>query len=240
MRILPFTPLLSTLLLAGCPGGGNSPLEKPDAAVTPPDAPKPNPDAPQPPLKGYGQPCMNGSQCTSGLCIGETGGQFVCSIPCNIEIANDCRAVDGFCVPIGNNDHGCFGMIETLNDLDDAILSVGDNATRSLTPLTDADMFQVKLNQLGTIRFTVTPTQSIDVKLEAYDMVGAPIGSANQTGASMAEVLETTVQQLGGHVFLVVRNVGTSTGAYTIGVAKVPGTFAPQTPNVARSLEVAP
>jgi hypothetical protein len=227
------------LLLAGCPGGGNSPLDKPDASVTLPDAPKPNPDAPQPPLKGYGETCTNGSQCAGGLCIGEQGSPFKCSIPCNIEIANDCRAVDGFCVPIGGGDHGCFGMIETLNDLDDAILSVGDNATRSLTPLNDADMFLVKLNQLGTIRFTATPSATIDVKLEAYDMVGAAIGSANDFGPSLAEGLQTTVQQLGGHIFLVVRNVGTSTGSYTFSATKI-GTLV-STPSVVapRSLEAA-
>ena len=220
LRLLP----LATLFLAGCPGGGNSPLDKPDAAVTPPvDAPKPNPDAPtQPPLKGYGETCTSPSQCTSGLCIGEQGSAHKCSIPCNIEVANDCRSVDAFCVPIGGGDHGCFGMIETLNDQDDAILSVGDNATRSLTPLNDADMFLVKLNQLGTIRFTATPTLSIDVKLEAYDMIGAPVATANNVGASMAEVLETDVQQIGGHVFLVVRNVGNSTGNFTLSVAKLP------------------
>lgn len=231
------------LLLAGCPGGGGSSMDKPDAAITP-DAPKPKPDAPPspppPPLKGYGETCTSANQCASGLCIGETGSPHVCSVPCNIEVANDCRAVDGFCVPIGGGDHGCFGMIETGNDLDDAILNVGDNATRSLTPLNDADMFRVKLNQLGTIRFTASPSQSIDVKLEAYDMIGAPVGSSNDVGPSMAEALETNVQQIGGHIFLVVRNVGTSTGPYTFSVAKVPGAFAPTPPNISRSLDAAP
>jgi hypothetical protein len=214
--------LALSLLLAGCPGGGNSP-DKPDAAVTPtPDAPKPLPDAPpKPPLKGYGETCTNAGECAGGLCIGEQGNPFKCSIPCNIEVANDCRSVDGFCVPIGGGDHGCFGMIETLNDTDDAILSVGDNATRSLTPLGDADMFLVKLNQLGKIRFTATPSATIDVKLEAYDMIGAPIGAANNVGPSLAEGLETDVQQIGGHMFLVVRNVGTSTGTFTFSVAKI-------------------
>jgi len=216
---------LSILFLAGCPGGGgSSPLDKPDAAVTMPDAPKPMPDAP---LRGYGQTCTSANQCASGLCIGETGGPSLCSIPCNIDVANDCRSVDGFCVPIGNADHGCWGMIETLNDLDDAIVSVGDSATRGLTPLGDADMFQVRLDQLGKIRFTVTPSSSIDVKLEAYGMLGDPIGSANDAGASQPESLQTDVQQLGAHMFLVVRNVGTSTGNYTFSVTKIAGTFAP-------------
>lgn len=229
------------LFLAACPGGnGSSPLDKPDAAVTPPtpDAPKPNPDAP---LKGYGQPCTAANQCAGGLCIGETGSQFVCSIPCNIDVANDCRSVDAFCVPIGAGDHGCFGMIETGNDLDDAILSVGDSTTRAVTPLGDADMFQVRLNQIGKIRFTVTPSASIDVKLEGYGMIGDALGSANNTGPSMPEVLETDVQQLGTYMFLVVRNVGTSTGNYTFTVTKVPA-FAPDAPvsNVSTSLESAP
>lgn len=230
------------LLLAGCPGGGgSSPLDMPDAATLTPDAPKPPP--PDAPLRGYGQPCTSASQCASGLCIGEQGSPFKCSIPCNIEVANACRDVDGFCVPIGGGDHGCFGMIETGNDLDDAILSVGDSATRSLTPLADADLFQVRLDQLGTIRFTATPSASIDLALEAYDVIGAPIGSANNAGASQPEALETDVQQLGGHVFLVVRNVGTSTGSYTFSVTKVAAPFAPSglpDANAARSLTCAP
>ena len=220
--------LTVTLLVAvtGCPSGGaNSPHDMPDAAPQPmPDAPKPpTPDAPK---KGYGQACSNGGQCTSGLCVGETGSPSICSIPCNIEAANDCRSVDAFCVPIGGGDSACYGTIETLNDVDDAILSVGDSATRSLTPLNDADMFQVKLNQLGTIRFTVTPQPSIDVKLEAYGMLGSPLGVSSDTGPGGVEVLETDVQQIGAHVFLVVRNIGTSTGGYTFNVTKVTA-FAP-------------
>jgi hypothetical protein len=224
-------------LLAGCPGGGgSSPLDKPDAATPLPDAPKPLPDAP--PLKGYGQACTAANQCASGLCIGEQGSQFVCSIPCNINAANDCRAVDGFCVPIGGGDHGCFGMIETGNDLDDAILAVGDSASRSLTPLGDADMFQVSLNQLGTIRFTVTPQPTIDVKLEAYGMLGDPLGSANNTGPGMPESLQTDVQQIGAHMFLVVRNVGQSTGTYSFSATKVTA-FGPAMRTEIESLQAA-
>jgi hypothetical protein len=219
--------LFVLIVLAACPGGGGGSLpEKPDASMPMPmpDAPKPTPDAP--PLRGYGQSCTQGNQCASGLCIGENAGQFQCSIPCNINAANDCRSVDAFCVPIGGGDHGCWGMIETLNDLDDAIISVGDSATRTLSPLGDADMFQVQLNQLGTVRFTVTPTATIDVKLEAYGMLGAALGSSNNTGPSGVENAETDVQQIGGHMFLVVRNVGQSTGNYTFTAQKVTA-FAP-------------
>jgi hypothetical protein len=214
---------ISILLLAGCPGGGggSSPMNTPDAPPMqpPPDAPPPpNPDAP---LKGYGQTCAAGNQCASGLCVSEQNGPSLCSIPCNIGLANDCRSVDAFCVPIGGNDHACWGSIETLNDTDDAIVSVGDSVTRTLTPLGDADMFQVQLNQLGKIRFTVTPTATIDVKLEAYGVLGSALGSANDVGPSMAEGLETEVQQIGSYMFLVVRNVGTSTGNYTFSVQKI-------------------
>ncbi len=227
--------LLSLLvLLAGCPGGGSdgSPFDKPDAAPAMPDAPKP-PPPPDAPLKGYGQACTAPNQCASGLCIGETAGQFACSVPCNIDAPNDCHDVDGFCVPIGGADHACWGMIDTGNDLDDGILSVGDSATRSVTPLGDADMFQVRLNRLGKIRFTVTPQPSIDVKLEAYGMIGSPIGFANNTAAGMPEVLETDVQQLGSYMFLVVRDVGASTGGYTFSVTKVT-TAAAQAPDPTR------
>ena len=225
LRMLCVATLL--FLSTGCPGGGgDKPLDKPDAAPPVPDAAKPPPDAP-PVLKGYGEACTAPTQCASGLCVGETGGTSLCSIPCNIEVANDCRQVDAFCVPIGAGDHACWGTIETGNDLDDAILNVGDSATRALTPLADADLFQVRLNQLGKIRFVVTPDPTIDVRLEAYGIIGSPLGTANDGGPGQPEALETDVQQIGAHMFIVVRNVGQSTGGYTFTVQKVPPTFAP-------------
>ena len=238
LRMLSIVSLV--FFATGCPGGGGGDLpgDKPDAATPTPDAPKPMPDAPPMPLKGYGQACSGPQQCASGLCVGETGGTSLCSIPCNIDVANDCRSVDGFCVPIGGGDNACWGMIETLNDQDDAILNVGDSAQRSLTPLGDADMFQVRLNQLGKIRFTVTPQPSIDVKLEGYGMLGDALGSANNVGAGQAEVLETDVQQIGAHLFLVVRNVGQSTGGYTFTAVKVAGTFSPSEPLGERAVEL--
>ena len=223
-RMISVATLLS---LAACPGGGSSPLDKPAAAPPAPDAAKPPPDAPPPPLRGYGQTCSTPAQCASGLCVGETGGQHLCSIPCNLDVANDCRQVDAFCVPIGGGDHACWGTIETGNDLDDAILNVGDSATRSLTPLADADLFQVRLNQLGKIQFVVTPDPSIDVKLEAYGMLGDALGTSNDGGAGAPEVLETDVSQIGAHMFFVVRNVGQSTGGYAFTAQKVTGTFVP-------------
>jgi hypothetical protein len=224
LRLLSVISVISvTLSLAGCPGGGGS-TPQPDAPPPPPiDAaePPPPPPPPPPPLRGFGESCTSADQCQSGVCIGENAGAFICSRLCTLEVAHDCRDVDAFCVPIGGGDNACFGEIETLNDLDDAIVEIGDSVTRSLTPLADADLFQVRLNQLGTATFTVTPQPTIDVQLEAYDVIGAPLAVANNTPASMPEGLQTDVQQVGTHVFVVVRNVGTSTGGYTLAVTHV-------------------
>jgi hypothetical protein len=171
-------------------------------------------------LKGYGELCGGPSQCETGLCIGVMGGQFRCSRYCSINDPNPCKDVDAFCAPYNPGGHVCYGSIETLNDLDDAILGVGDALTRSLTPLNDADLFQVRLNQLGEIRISATPSASIDVKLEAYNNIGDAIGVANDMAANGVENLYTNVQQIDGYVFMVVRNVGTTTGSYTISVTR--------------------
>jgi hypothetical protein len=194
-------------------------VSPPDAAVVHPDAPHPPPPPPPPPpLHAYGEACTDGGQCQSGLCVGQTGGSYICSRYCTLAVANDCRTEHAFCVPIGGNDNACYGMIDTGFDQDDAVMQIGDSITRGLTPLGDADLFEVQLNQLGMARFTVTPQPSIDVKLEAYGVLGDPIGFANDVGPGMAELLQTDVQQIGTHMFMVVRNVGSSTGNYTLTV----------------------
>jgi hypothetical protein len=213
------TVTLVTLSLTGCPGSdGQTP--QPDAAPRPIDA-APLPPPPPPPLKGFGEACTTASQCQTGICVGEATGPHICSRLCTLAVAQDCKAEDAFCVPIGNAENACFGMIETGNDLDDAVVEIGDSATRALTPLGDADLFQVRLNQLGTATFTATPTTSIDLQLEAYGVLGAPLAVANDTPASGIERMQTDVQQIGTHVFLVVRNVGTSTGNYALAIAHV-------------------
>jgi hypothetical protein len=217
--------LAITLFLAACPSddydGMPPAATMPDAAMaTPmPDAPKP----PPPPLKGYGELCSGPSDCATGLCIGVSGGQYRCSRTCSINDPNPCKDVDAFCAPYQAGGHVCYGQIETGNDLDDAILVVGDSATRSLSPLTDADLFQVRLNQLGEIRITATPSTSIDVKLEIYNRIGDGLGIQNTGGPSIAEQMYTDVQQIeDNYVFAVVRNVGTTTGSYTIAITKTP------------------
>lgn len=206
--------------LAACPSEGGS-TPQPDAPTKPPPAidaplPPPQPDAR---LRGYGEACATANECQSGLCVGETAGSFICSRLCTLDVAQDCKDVDAFCVPIGGGDNACFGSIETGNDLDDAIMQIGDSVTRAVTPLGDADLFQVRLDQLGTTTFTVTPAASIDVRLEGYGTLGDALGVANNNPAGLPEVLQTDVQQVGTHLFIVVRNVGTSTGNYTLAVA---------------------
>ena len=216
-----FISIALLLTLAGCPSDDSSSLP-PDAAIGHPDAAVVHPDAPPQPKRGYGATCTDASQCQSNLCVGESGGTYTCSRSCTLAVAQDCKDVNAFCVPIGNNDNACYGMIETGNDDDDAVVQIGDTVSRTLTPLADADLFLVHLDQLGTARFTVTPQPSIDVKLEAYGTLGDALGFANNTGPSMAEVLQTDVQQIGTHIFIVVRNVGSSTGGYTLSVQHVP------------------
>jgi hypothetical protein len=196
-----------------------------------PDASRPMPDAR---LKGYGEVCSATSECESGLCIGTTVGR--CSRYCSINEANPCKDVDAFCAPFNGGGHVCYGTIETLDDLDDAILSVGDSVTRSVTPLTDADLFQVRLNQLGEIRIAATPSQSIDVRLEAYSMTGQPIGIANDMGPTGVETLFTNVSEVDTFVWMVVRNVGNTTGAYTISVTRSTAATGKALPSAGASL----
>jgi hypothetical protein len=207
------------LSLAACPSDDMQ--APPDAPAAHPDAHTPPPPPPPPPLRGYGEVCTSPSQCQSNLCVGETGGTYICSRPCTLTVAQDCKDVDAFCVPIGGGDNACYGTIDTGNDTDDAVVQIGDTVTRVLSPLGDADLFLVHLDQLGTARFTVTPQPSIDVKIEAYGEIGSALGFANDMGPGLPESLETDVQQIGTHVFIVVRDVGSSTGGYTLSVQHV-------------------
>ncbi len=211
-------------LLCACPDNG--PPAQPDAGAAAADAAPPMADAAPPPPDariryGYGESCTDGNDCLSGLCVGSDNDPWTCSRYCTLDVANDCKDVNAFCVPIGGNDHACWGAIDTGSDADDAILSIGDAATRAVTPLGDADLFLVHLDQLGTAQFEVEPGASIDVQLEAYGVLGDALGIANDGGPGVTERLQTDVQQIGGHIFMVVRNVGTSTGTYTLRVTHV-------------------
>jgi hypothetical protein len=217
----------SIVLVAACSSDDGSAV--PDAATSQVDArvPEPDarPDAPPHPLAGYGGACTTGSDCASGLCIGSMPS--TCSRFCSLDVALDCKDVDAFCVPLTGGGNGCYGTIETGDDTDDAVMQIGDSVTRAVTPLGDADVFLVHLDTLGTTTFTVTPAASIDVQLEAYGTLGSAIGVATPAGPGLPEALQTDVQQIGHHLFIVVRDVGTSTGNYTLAVAHVAAATSP-------------
>jgi hypothetical protein len=206
------TLALMLVSLAAC---HDTAQQLPDAAVRI-DAPRPvdapHPDAPRLP---YGSHCTDASQCTSGLCVGTPG---VCSRSCSLAVANDCKDVNAFCAPLTSGGNACYGMIVTGSDPDDAILQTGDTVMRVLSPLADADLFLVNLDMLGTTVITATPQAGIDVQLEGYDAIGEALGVANAGGPSVAESLQTNVVELGHHIFVVARDVGTSTGTYTLAV----------------------
>jgi hypothetical protein len=211
--------LVVLALMVGCTGGGGSmPQAMPDASMPKPDAPKPPDPPPPPPKRAYGQACTNGNDCQSGLCVG-TGNNFMCSRSCSLQVAFDCKNEDAFCVPLDASSAACYGMIETGNDNDDAIVEIGDSVTRVLTPLNDTDIFQVRLNTLGKTTFTATPEVGIDVRIQAFSVLGEPLAIANNGAAGVAEALETNVQQIGSHIWVAVTNVGQSTGGFTLSVA---------------------
>ncbi|MEM6993030.1 MAG: calcium-binding EGF-like domain-containing protein [Myxococcota bacterium] len=164
----------------------------------------------------YGESCLVPEPCASGLCIGLDYDH--CTEFCNQAIANDCPNVgaSGFCIAVSEKDSVCVGELDTGLDADDDILNSGDSATRGLSTLTDADLFQLPL-AAGSFVIQVVPDPDDDVQLEVHDAIGQPIGVLNNGGDGFTEgvVLDTD----GGMSFAVVRNIGDSTGSYTISVA---------------------
>jgi hypothetical protein len=164
---------------------------------------------------GYGESCEEAIECASGLCI--LAPYDHCSELCDQDIANDCPNVgaSGFCVPIGMGDFACVGELDTGFDDDAEILSSGDSATRSLNTITDVDLFHVDL-PAGSFVIMVEPDPDDDVQLDFHDAIGQPIGIVDDGGDGFIEgaALDTS----GGVSFVVVRNIGGSTGQYTISV----------------------
>ena len=66
---------LSFASLTACPADDMQ-APPPDAKVVQPDAKMP---PPPPPKLPYGATCTSADQCQSGLCVGETGGTYMCS-----------------------------------------------------------------------------------------------------------------------------------------------------------------
>jgi len=177
----------------------------PDTETTPP----PSPD----PTKTFGEACTASSECVSGLCL-----QNQCSEFCSIEVANDCREVGGFCVPMQSGQYGCWGDLATGADDDDGILRVGDAFTRNLTPLHDADLFLVHVKD-GVTNVIATPMGSVDLQVEAYSPVAEPFFTGNLGAGSVEEGVAVTTDE-DTYVFIVVRDVGQTTSGYTIAVSQ--------------------
>lgn len=163
----------------------------------------------------YFEPCEEPVMCASGLCIGPPYAH--CSEYCNQAIANDCANVDakGLCVPVGEEEFACVGDLEFGFDDDDAILSSGDSVTRSLGNLTDADLFHLELFEGGYV-ILAEPQGGDDIQLEVYNAIGEPIGVLNDGGPGEAEGANYNTGT--GVSFAVVRNVGNTTGPYTLSV----------------------
>jgi hypothetical protein len=203
--------LLSFVMTLAAVGCGGDPVVATDAGVDSRTTPDAQPDAR---LRGFGETCAAASECQSGICLG------TCSRSCTLAVANDCRDVNAFCARVGADQYACAGSLETFDDPDDAIMAVGDSVLRTLTPLADADLFEVRLNQLGTITIMATPAATIDLQLEAYGVSAAQIGVVNDGGAGVAEGATTQAMSVTGYIWVVVRNVGTSTGNYRLSVTR--------------------
>jgi hypothetical protein len=163
----------------------------------------------------YGDDCTEADVCASGLCI--LAPYNHCSELCDETVANDCPNVgaSGFCVPIGGGDHGCVGELDTGLDDDDEILESGDSATRNLDTVTDVDLFHLDL-AAGSYLIVVEPDPDDDIQVEVHDGIGQLIGVIDDGGDGFIE--GTYLDTAGGTTFVVVRNVGGSTGQYTISV----------------------
>ncbi|MBV1857663.1 MAG: hypothetical protein KUG77_04565 [Nannocystaceae bacterium] len=154
--------------------------------------------------------------CETGLCL--LGTNSHCTDFCDQGIANNCAdlGLAGFCVPVGGDEFVCAGDLDTGFDPDDSILSPGDSAMRTLAPLGDADMFHLAL-PAGNFPIVVTPNSSTDVQLEIYGQDASPLAILNAGADGTVEGGVLNVVE-GGVFFAVVREVGVSTGTYSISV----------------------
>ncbi|MDZ4697991.1 MAG: hypothetical protein SGI86_22860 [Deltaproteobacteria bacterium] len=171
----------------------------------------------QTPGKAYGETCSMDTQCSANLCL----RGFGCSRYCEITKPNPCRAEKAFCLPLARDQgFACAGEIDTGNDLDDAIVQVGDRVQRALTPLKDADMFTVGIVRSEPIVVTVSPAAGIDVALDVYNLRGELIATSNLTVGGGMESIYLSTDMINDWAFVVVRNVGNSTGSYQFSIEK--------------------
>jgi len=164
----------------------------------------------------YGARCDSHDVCAEGLCV-----QGQCSHSCDVDTANPCQKEKAFCLPYlaaeDTVDFACSGTVDTGADPDDAIVAPGDSLRRNLSPLSDADMFTLDLDRTGTYLYAVVPGPGIDVALDVYNAFGEMIGTFDESGAGEVEAGFTAAQSSdSGWLFLVVRNVGRTSGPYAL------------------------
>ena len=165
--------------------------------------------------KGYGEACVGGNECASGLCL--LGMFNHCSQYCDWDKANDCRdkGAKGLCLPVDNNQYACGGLINTGADKDDEIVKSGTVLTRFFDQIGDHDLFRLDL-PLGKYEILVQPDLDDDAKIEFYDLEGKKIGVIDEGKAGALEGATFTAN--GVPIYMVISNVGNTTGPYQLSV----------------------
>ncbi|HRI07888.1 MAG TPA: calcium-binding EGF-like domain-containing protein [Nannocystaceae bacterium] len=165
--------------------------------------------------KAYGEPCAEGIECASGICL--LGMFNHCSQLCDFDKANDCRdqGAKGLCLPVDNNQFVCAGTIETGADKDDEIVKNGTVLTRFFDKIGDVDIFRLDL-PMGMYTVFLTPEPDDDAKIDFYDLEGKQLGTINEGGAGYEEGANYTAN--GYPIYMVVTNVGNTTGQYKLAV----------------------
>jgi hypothetical protein len=171
--------------------------------------------------KEYGDPCTEGSECASGLCL--TGDPSQCTVTCTQAVANDCGAQDlaGLCIEIDADMdlYVCAGDLTFGADPDDAIIANdGEQLVRNFQSVTDADLFMMKL-PAAKYEIAAFPDPDDTIKVEFYNGDATDIGS--NTSPAPGDPAGGQITASGGVFFVVVRNVGASNGKFTITVTKI-------------------
>lgn len=164
------------------------------------------------PRLGFGETCTSNEECDSDLCV-LGAPEEICTRRCDIEVPNDCRSERRLCVPAGPPGVSvCYGpTIDTGVDTDDANLTVGDCATRSLAPLgTDSDLFLIRAPTTDPIVVTVRPETGVDLQFEVYDGAGRLLARQNNAGLDGVEAIQFDVWSADSVAYVLVGDAGSS------------------------------
>lgn len=161
----------------------------------------------------FGEACAQDGDCASYLCLPPPNSH--CSIPCTQGVANDCGAQDvtGLCIALDMDVAACAGTLSFGDDPDDALLAADMPVMRTFQDPDDADVFLLDL-PAGEYLVAATPDPDDDIQLELYGGDAAALQVLNAGGPGVAE--SGVVVHPGGVFFAVVRDIGASTGKYTI------------------------